>query len=113
MTLQDINEDGSWWHCIDCEVEFSLSRQELIDKGIILHTAEATISKLSVQKMGTKLHNLLKIKTIRNFLKNRTYINLKSGISHDNNILFEFKNLENKETSLYKYWFENNNITEL
>ena len=34
MILQDHNKDGSWWSCIDCEVEFSLSREELIERGV-------------------------------------------------------------------------------
>ncbi len=36
MTLEDSNGDGSWWHCIDCEVDFSLSREELKQRGIIV-----------------------------------------------------------------------------
>jgi hypothetical protein len=36
MVLKDHNDDGSWWHCIDCEVEFSLSREELIKAGVEL-----------------------------------------------------------------------------
>lgn len=36
MTLVDHNGDGSYWSCKDCEVEFSLSREELIKRGIEL-----------------------------------------------------------------------------
>lgn len=37
MTLEDINGDGSWYFCINCETEFSLSRQQLIDRGVIVN----------------------------------------------------------------------------
>jgi hypothetical protein len=36
MTLIDHNGDGSHWSCVGCEVEFSLSREELIKRGIEL-----------------------------------------------------------------------------
>ncbi|MGK0464817.1 hypothetical protein [Clostridium sp.] len=36
MTMIDHNEDGSYYHAVDVEVEFSLSRKELIQRGVII-----------------------------------------------------------------------------
>jgi len=53
MTMVDHNEDGSWYHAINVEVEFSLSRKELTRRGVIIpQIPQSTIKEFTVNPMG-------------------------------------------------------------
>ena len=67
MTLEDHNEDGSWWHCIDCEVDFCLSRKELLDRGIKLPVT-LTVGKIYELRGGLKTSPLRKSNNGTNYI---------------------------------------------